>query len=269
MRPVIRSIIFGQSLDPDARAYINAVELADGQPLESTVKVAINNFVVGCKNDGLWNAIKSCCILSAARTLNGALVPLKGAAPTNNGFISTDYDRKTGLIGDGSTKCLDTNRADNADPRNNAHVSVYVSAASTQGGGSFSCYLMGSDNSASYRGIARLNAFSGLNGIGYYNRNGGYVNVGTNKDSTGFIGSSRTVSTGFDYRGASTSGTITASSGLPSATTLTVFCQQYNTSTRSNFANCRLSFYSLGESLDLVLLENRINIFMATIGSIL
>jgi hypothetical protein len=57
-------------------------------------------------------AIKASCILAGARTLAGALVPLAGAAPTNVGpFVSGDYNRKTGLVGDGSTKYLNSNRA--------------------------------------------------------------------------------------------------------------------------------------------------------------
>lgn len=76
------------SFDADALAYITAVETADGQSLEYGVKTAINSFIVGCKVDGIWNAIKSSAILAGARTLTGALVPLKGTAPTNFNFVS-------------------------------------------------------------------------------------------------------------------------------------------------------------------------------------
>ena len=57
--------------DADAAAYITAVETADGQALENGVKVAIDNFVLGCKQDGIWTAIKASCILAGARTLAG------------------------------------------------------------------------------------------------------------------------------------------------------------------------------------------------------
>jgi len=125
-----------QPMDPDAAAYITAVEAADtaaGQTggLEEKTKIAIDNFVLGCKADGIWSAIKASCILAGARTLSGALVPLAGTAPTNVGglFLSGDYNRKTGLVGDGSTKYLDSNRANNADPQNNAHFSIYQSSS--------------------------------------------------------------------------------------------------------------------------------------------
>jgi hypothetical protein len=111
-----------RALDPDAKTYINAVEFADGQPLESAVRTAIDKFVRGCKADGIWDAIKASCVLAGARTLDGALVPLKGSAPTNNGpFVSGDYDRKTGLAGNGTTKFLNSNRNNNADPQNSNH----------------------------------------------------------------------------------------------------------------------------------------------------
>jgi len=61
--------------DADATAYLAAVQAADGQLLEPAVRIAINNFVVGCKADGIWTAIKASCILAGARTLAGALVP--------------------------------------------------------------------------------------------------------------------------------------------------------------------------------------------------
>jgi hypothetical protein len=107
----------------------SSVEAADGQALETATRMAINSFVKGCKADGIWPAIKASCILAGARTLTGALIPLVGSAPTNNGFIGigTDYVRKTGLVGNGSTKYLDSNRANNADPQNSNHNACWVS----------------------------------------------------------------------------------------------------------------------------------------------
>ena len=40
--------------DADARAYITAVSAADGSSLEPAVQQAVNDFVVGCKADGIW-----------------------------------------------------------------------------------------------------------------------------------------------------------------------------------------------------------------------
>jgi hypothetical protein len=87
--------------NPIASAYIAAVEAADGASLESNVKTAIYNFVNGCMSDNIWSAIQNCCIMAGARTLAGALVPLKGIAPTNSG-LST-YSRVLGPIGGGAS----------------------------------------------------------------------------------------------------------------------------------------------------------------------
>ena len=104
----------GFNYDTNASTYIDAVEVADGQALETATRYAINDFVIGCKNDGIWNAIKASCILSGARTLAGALIPLVGTAPTNFNFVSGDYNRKTGLVGNGTNKYLNSNLFVNA-----------------------------------------------------------------------------------------------------------------------------------------------------------
>jgi hypothetical protein len=113
---ISKGLTLARTFDPEITAYIAAVETADGQALEPAVKTAYINFILGCKADGIWNAIKASCILAGARTLTGALVPLAGTAPTSFNFVDGDYNRKTGLVGDGSTKYLDSNRNNNADP---------------------------------------------------------------------------------------------------------------------------------------------------------
>ncbi len=137
--------------DTDAQAYITAVEAADGQALETGVRDAINAFVVGCKADGIWTAIKASCILAGARTLSGALVPLVGTAPTNNDFVTADYDRKTGLKGNG-TKNLLSNYTLLASNSTNTHLSVFPTASLTT-------------NSEFAGGIASAATSNGLTGI--------------------------------------------------------------------------------------------------------
>jgi hypothetical protein len=51
------------------QAYIAAVEQLMARLL--SIQVArIDDFVRGCKADGIWNAIKASCILAGARTRN-------------------------------------------------------------------------------------------------------------------------------------------------------------------------------------------------------
>jgi hypothetical protein len=240
-------------LDPDAAAYIAAVEAADTQALEPAVRTAINDFVVGCKADGIWAAIKASCILAGARTLTGALVPLVGAAPTNVGglFVSGDYDRKTGLVGDGSTKYLDSNRNNNADPQNSKHISVFASTAATSGGGQFPAYIGagGSNSGAIQLGRAQNNGglYSRINSSTFTAASGPGA-------STEFIGANRSNSGGHDVRAAGNTVNYTAASQAPFNGNINVFWESGTVA----FSNARLAFYSIGESLDLALLDARV-----------
>jgi hypothetical protein len=82
------------SFDSNALTYIINVENADGQPLDDNIKYAINDFVVGCKEDGTWDQINSLGFLAGPSTLSGALVPVKGMAPSSVCFrenVDPDY----------------------------------------------------------------------------------------------------------------------------------------------------------------------------------
>ena len=108
---------FAAAYDADAQSYITAVEAADGQSLEVGVKDAMNALVVGFKAQSIWTPATQLLMPCGPRTLAGALVALKGTAPTNNGFLSGDYNRKTGL-GDPSntSKWLNSNVLQNSLP---------------------------------------------------------------------------------------------------------------------------------------------------------
>ena len=243
-----------QPLDADAEAYVNAVEVADGQRIEDPVRFAINNFVIGCKADGIWNAIKASCILAGARTLAGALVPLKGAAPTNVGglFVQADYNRKTGLVGDGSTKYLNSNRNNNADPQNSFHLATYASTIGTTG---YAIAAGGSETGTSMLGLF-FNVQRSRTGLAFNNAGG----------AAGFNGHSRSASGSYTHRAASTNTTLTATSETPANLSLLVFARGTAASPAS-LSNARLAFYSIGESLNLALLDARVTALINAIGA--
>ena len=241
------------AFDPDAQAYITAVETADAQVLEPAVKTAINNFVVGCKADGIWDAIKASAILAGARTLTGALVPLKGIAPTNFNFVSGDYDRKTGLVGNGTTKYLNTNRANNADPQDDKHLSVYQSSLSTR-----TSVLIGSD---SVSGRSALISF--VSG-GISARINAQFQASTIGNGTGFVGGSRSSSSTSVGRVNATNFSQSIDSQSPSSLEIGVFA----TGSGATVANNRIAFYSIGESLDLALLDARVTTLINAYGAI-
>jgi hypothetical protein len=245
----------GFNYDTNASAYIDAVEAADSQALETATRYAINDFVIGCKQDGIWSAIKASCILAGARTLTGALIPLAGTAPTNVSFVSGDYNRKTGLVGDGTSKYLNSNRNNNADPQNNNHNAVYASSIPT----SLGATLMGA-------GVTDAGTNALLTGA-TRSRNGSAQNYAATLAS-GFAGHTRSSSSSYVNRANGADTTLTQTSESTFAGNLFIFARNSG-GTPLLFTNPRLAFYSIGESLDLALLDTRvtalINAFAAAI----
>jgi hypothetical protein len=250
---------FNGVTDPDAGRYIAAVEAADGQLLEFGVGKAINDFVVGCKQDRIWDAIKASCILAGARTLAGALVPLAGTAPTNVGglFVSGDYNRKTGLVGNGSSKYLDSNRNFNADPASNFHYSAYGSVSG------FTGIYMGANGTNDYRlleqtsgGVARFNTG---------NTAGNFSDFTNSPASIGLYAISRASTTAATVRFAQSSRAVSTTAGSLANRNAFVFCRNSD-GTAANFSGIRLAFYSIGESLDLALLDARVTALITAFG---
>jgi hypothetical protein len=262
----------GGGFDAAAAAYIAAVEAADGQSLEAGVKTAINTFVVGCKADGIWNAIKASCILAGARTLSGALVPLAGTAPTNNNFVSGDYDRKTGLAGNGNstgvgTKYLNTNRLSNADPQDNFHNAVFVSTATS---GQVSAGYAGVRNNTSpYNGDCSIGVYTGGATPFIYlsNRSSDSTTFVANNQhtATGLIGSTRNLAASYVSRVNQANYSFASTSFTPVNFNAYVFARNQANSP-IDYINARLAFYSIGESLDLALLDARVTTLINSIG---
>jgi hypothetical protein len=234
--------------DPDALAYIAAVETADGQALEDGVKSAYDKFFKGLKQDGIFSAIKACCILAGARTLSGALVPLVGTAPTNNNFVSGDYDR-AGLLGNATTKRLNTNRNSTVDPQDNMHMSVYLKTTA----GTY--HLAATDiavNGASQLIDSRVRNRS-------TNINGSSVAL----TAPQFLGATRNSSANFTHRRFNTNTIYATASQTSVNSNYFVFSGSATTSRSSS----RIAFYSIGESLDLALLDTRVSTLMTALAT--
>jgi hypothetical protein len=250
----------GFQFDTDASTYIEAVEAADTQALETATRYAINDFVIGCKQDGIWTAIKASCILAGARTLTGALVPLVGTAPTNVGpFVSGDYNRKTGLVGDGSTKYLNSNRNNNADPQNSKHVSVFVSTLSAQ---ATQYFVTRGVFSTAGNTLVAYDAGLYLGRINVAANAAGSIIQSIATTSTGFIGVARTSSSSQALR---FSKSVVSNSGL-SVSPASGSLELYRLSNGTGYTSCRLAFYSIGESLDLALLDARVSALITAFG---
>lgn len=268
------------SIDPDIINYVTAVETADGAPLEQEVVTAYEAFIRGCKIDGIWNSIKASCILAGARTFAGAIIPLAGVTHTyvlnSNGNIVTHYNRKTGMLFPRDGVSINSNRLHTAESFTDRHISAYVTQA---GDGQ----IVGNNDSL-YRGSFISSPASGtkyLFGVAGDSNdwNSATVTPDIPETTTGFLGASRgansdagtqtrlTPSSHYVYRG------IGATYDRP---------KNANTSTSSEaikvggFANLggyegnkRVSFYSVGASLDLSKLDARVTKLMTTLSTVI
>ena len=258
---------FGEGFDPDALDYINRVETADGERLEPRVRTAINEFVLGCKADGIWTSLVTSCIMAGARTVAGAIVPLRGNAPTNNNFVAGDYSRTLGLLGNDSNKYLATgyNNNDTTNfPQNDSHISCYVSASQSDASG----VLVGTQSTL---GSILTIAYSLQTQIFFRNR------AGTSRlfsaAPLGFQASTRNNSVNFSSRATQSGGNIsdsttTVASGSPASQLFGVFCG-FSGATANQFSAARMSFYSIGKSLSIPNLDTRVTTLTNAIASAL
>lgn len=239
--------------DADARTYITAVRAADGgQWMEGGVQRAIDAFVIGCKTDGVWDAIKASCILCGARTLAGINVPLKGSTPTFNAFTASEYNRKTGLAANGSTMWIDSGRNNNADPQDSKHISLWRATAATVDAG-----LMGSNGTTA----GHTHIYTGFGSFIFRNNAATSSNVPlSGMTGAGFLGTSRSSSSSFTHIVGTSTLTATVTSQTPANATIRVF----ETGGRTN---ARIAFYSIGEALTLSLLGGRVSTLVSAIGA--
>jgi len=252
--------------DPDARDYILRVEAADGQPLESQVRGAINSFVIGCKADGTWTSLVASCIMAGARTVAGAIIPLRGNAPTNNNFVAGDYSRTLGLLGNDSNKYLATgyNNNDTTNfPQNDSHISCYVSVTNADNNtgvfignnvqiGSFLNIGHSSTNSTIFKNRTTSNTRTvALSAVGFQ---------GISRDGAASIFSRQTTSGGT---------TSDLSQGTGSSSPASQLYGVFASGLGSNPTSARLSFYSIGKSLTIASLDSRITTLMTTLASVL
>jgi hypothetical protein len=240
--------------DPDALAYIAAVETADGQALEDGVKSAYDQFFKGLKQDGIWSAIKSSCIVAGARTLSGALIPLVGTAPTNFNFVSSDYSRRDGLKGNGTTKYLNSNRNNAVDPQNNKHVAGFYTQIPTR---TVDRFILGIATSSATTQL-------GSSPSGHFFRLNGQSSLVANPSlNTGLFAASRNNSANIQIRYNSSSGSVSRASEPPPS----LFIDIYRRGTTGNYSDGRLSFYSIGEHLDLAALDTRVSNLMTALAA--
>jgi len=102
-----RKGIFSPSYDPDFLSWYGRVVSA-GSSISAPNIVTLNQFFLDLKKNNLWTSITQANILCGTSSLAGCLIPIKGATPVNNNFITGDFSVTAGLQGNGINKWLDT-----------------------------------------------------------------------------------------------------------------------------------------------------------------
>jgi hypothetical protein len=199
--------------------------------------------------------------MAGARTVAGALVPLKGPSPTNIGFVSGDYNRETGLKGNGTTgKYINTNRNNNADGQNDNHMAVCIS---TQDDTLTTSAYMGAGvadvgtNLLGKSGVAPYNAISRQRSITVFT---------ASSSATGLYGHSRSAGASYTLRLGGADQTVTQASEAPYDGNVFVYARN-NAGTPGAPSNSRLTFYSMGTAINLALLDARVTALMTAINA--
>jgi hypothetical protein len=204
--------------------------------------------------------IKAAPIMAGARTLPGCLVPLVGTAPTRFGTEGGwNYNRRTGLAGNGTNNYLNSNRLLNAQPQNSIHLASWVTNV-----GAPSSIYMGALTSASPLNTTQLGYNSQQNSAAYLNGDDSQNEVPISAPT--LYGASRASSNNYTVRVGSVNRITTDASLTPGSLSIAVFARNSN-GTFNAHTTARLSFYSIGESLDLAQLDSRLATLMNAIAA--
>ena len=233
-------------VDLDALNYIREVERVSKGEMHPVAKLAINQFVIEAKRFDLWDSINTCCILMGARTVAGALIPLKGTDPIGGGTLSSLYaiNNQPGIDFDGDTaNYIDTGIKVNADASNDHHMALIV-------GGMDNNAYMGADN-GSNPGSKFIGGVSGNLTWRSIPSLSTSITSGVTEQRPQFLGLSRSSSANVDiYRNGQFVNVASTSGGQDSQN---IHVGVNNSSgIRGSATEAQISFYSLGASLDLV-----------------
>jgi hypothetical protein len=247
--------IISQVSDPDARDYIRRVQAADGTPLELAIMRAVNALVAGVKADGDWANIENAWLFAGVRTLAGAAVPLKGSiAPTLVNFVSADYSRASGLLGDGVSKTVNLNINNTAfGTQNSKHAASWMTQISTVASQTIT------GNPIAGGTCLRTSAVT----TQILARNNSSNNQIVAGNVAGFIGVNRSSASNQTLRADSVSSIAANNSALPGSISMYFMSQTGSI----NFYAGRGAFLSFGGSVDLARYQTRLAAFFAALAA--
>lgn len=241
-----------QVSDPDAQDWINRVYAA-GSTVSQSAAAAVNTFVVGCKDDGIWTAMRKVLLLIGVDTFAGCAAHLKGTAPTFTNFSSANYSRTAGLQGVNTGYIRAAMRVSDLTASNSMHIAAWQTAANTAVATTFLAIGQGGGghlrDNVTNTGI-RANSVEVLT----INSRG---NAGT------MIGMSRNSTTQYGI----VNGTVTSGASTVNDTGRTNEYELMGSGTGSSYLG-RVSFFSFGDGIDLATLNARVSTLMSTLGSL-
>jgi hypothetical protein len=223
------------SYEAETIDYIRRVDNKGGEVLAPK---AVNSYFKGLKDESLWDKIKASALFAGV-DFEGCFVPLRADMPTpeNVNFTDARHNPITGLRGDASSMLVNIKYANNADGRNNAHRSVYMTllganqtslmAAGTTGDGSDTLFI-----SADGRFLTR-------------SRSSGVVQETM---ALGFLATSRLAGANYTSRSNKTNVPVTRDSQVPVTTDLILFARGTATSPELR-TDARLATYTAGDGL--------------------
>lgn len=200
----------GGAFSAEAQNYFDRLDTA-GDTTYTPYKQPLANYIdsLVALGGAYWDDMLSATSFVGVG-FQGITVPLRDGmtVPTPENFIAADLDQLTGLKGDGSTKYINTNVADNINGSTNISTGIYVTEGTEL---LFDCYLGSSESGA---GTFKLLAGSSYNtGIQAFSATSS--NAPSLVAPTGLISQSRANSSSVDYRVAGTSGTDTRTGETP------------------------------------------------------
>jgi hypothetical protein len=259
-RPLARRIVRSGDFSPAAQDYFARVSSAGGTVTHPGPVAAYIDALVAL-GGAYWNTMGTHCIFAGV-TFPGCFVPLRSGmgVPTNFNFVSGDHNSVTGLIGNGSTKYIDSGRNNNADGQNDQSMSVFLSNAVTNTG--VAEVFIGT-GAVSVSGTTRMARVSTAENLVLRNRNSTIDTLTAGPAITaGFVGMSRNNSANFVARQPGTTQTIARTSQAALAGNVFVFAS--NNAGAIEFCSERMKAYHIGPSLDLaVLAPLQITLFAA------
>ena len=262
----------GPTEDADAAVWLNAIEAADGAPLNPAIRAARNTFVLGLKANGMFDKFTSLVVMNGATTLAGMTVPLVGPTPTLVGAFSlANYNPETGykpavsVLPDREYIRTGVFTAD--DPQTDCHMAVYNEDVGT---GPFvgpspigSGGTTGGQRALHFSGVAgRCAVKPDFNNIDWIQETGPGASV-----PAAFFGYAR--NNNLDFKGIQRGELATVTRGIQAQTSNEHLVFNRNTSgvlnglsTEDSFKG-RLSYYSTGKYLDLVVLGTLVDQLIA------